>query len=244
MARVVITCQRYCSQMPGERKRISLPGGSRLSLMSETLQLPPVEYRFGEIAAGHRNVRGVFAVEEAQGEPRRRLADRDRRRNKATGTAMADIGFGVDHDRPVGHFGEGRQTFVRNVGRTGAVEGDTRVDDRRIIRQRGDALPYLGHRQTEKVDQFKLGGKGGEFFLVMAAHGLPLPGVTHNGDSLRGSAPGPVRRSPYCETAADRSFQSRRKGGSIEPRSPHRLRQKPRALQATAPTRAHHEFKR
>src|SRR5262249_44178364 len=42
------------------------------------------------------------------------------------------------------------------------------------------------------------------------------------------------RQSPYCGTAIDRSFRVRWKAGSVEPRSPRRLRRKQAALLATA----------
>src|SRR5499433_2623956 len=67
---------------------------------AEALQLTPVKHGPGEIAADNGNLRGSLAVEDAQRDPCRRLAYWDRRRNEATGAAIADTGLGIDHDRP------------------------------------------------------------------------------------------------------------------------------------------------
>jgi hypothetical protein len=211
---------------------------------SEALELAPVEHGPGEIAAGNRNVRSVFAVEDAQCEPRRRLAERDRRRNEATGTAMADVGLCVDDDRPVGHCGEGRETFVRHVGCPRAVVSDTRVYDRRIVRQRSDPLPDLGHRQTEKLDEFKLRREDGDIVLVMVADGLTLPSITHQSDSLqvrhqrlRGGHGIAERELIYRSSYVGREVQSSR--GLLVDRGKNHGHPRPQ-LRA----RAHHEFKR
>src|SRR5262249_20061334 len=132
---------------------------------AEALQLTPVKHGPGEIAADNGNLRGSLAVEDAQRNPCRRLAYWDRRRNEATGAAIADTGLGIDHDRPVGDSGEGRKTFVR----TRALEHEARVNDRRIVRQHGHALSDLGHRQADKIDELELSGEGGDLFLVVRA---------------------------------------------------------------------------
>ena len=97
---------------------------------------------------------------------------------------MTDVGLRVDHDRPVGHIGKGRETFVGNVRRPRAVESDARVYDGRIIRQRSHALSDLSHWQTDQVDEFKFVSEAGDFLPVMAAYGLTLPSVTHHSDTL------------------------------------------------------------
>src|SRR5262249_55290473 len=83
---------------------------------TEALQLTPVEHRLGEIAADDGNLRGSLAVENAQRDPCGRLCYRDGRRDQATRAAVADTGFGIDYDRPVGDSREGRETFMRNIG--------------------------------------------------------------------------------------------------------------------------------
>ena len=95
---------------------------------------------------------------------------------------MADVGLYVDHDRPVGHVGKGRKTFMRNVRYPRTVESDARVYDCRIIRQRSHALPDLRHRQTEQVDELELACECGDFLPVMAAYGLTLPWIADQGD--------------------------------------------------------------
>src|SRR5262245_46258817 len=146
---------------------------------AEALQLLPVEHQPGEIAADDGNLRGGLAAENAQRDPCGCLSYRDGRRDEAPGAAIADTGFGIDYDRPVGDPGEGRETFMRNVGRPRAVERDARVYDRSIVRQRGHALSDLGHRQADQVDELELSGEGGNFVLVVPADGLALPRVTH-----------------------------------------------------------------
>ena len=123
---------------------------------------------------GQQEFRGIFAVEDTQREPCRRLADRDRSGNKAAGTAMTYIGLYVDHDRPVGHFGKSRKAFMRNICRPRAVERDARVNDRRIVRQYSHSLPDFSHRQTDQANEFKFASKSGDFLLVMAAYGLTV----------------------------------------------------------------------
>src|SRR5262245_41421855 len=147
---------------------------------AETLQLTPVKHGPGEIAADNGNLRGSLAVEDAQRDPCRRLAYWDRRRNEATGAAIADTGLGIAHERPVGDCGEVRKTFVR----TRALVHEARVNDRRIVRQHGHALSDLGHRQADKIDELELSGEGGDFLLVVPAEGLTLPRVTHQRDLL------------------------------------------------------------
>src|SRR5262249_58448078 len=114
---------------------------------AEALQLTQVKHGPGEIAADNGNLRGSLAVEDAQRNPCRRLAYWDRRRNEATGAAIADTGLGIDHDRPVGDCGEVRKTFVR----TPALQPEAPANDRRIVRQHGHALSDLGHRQADTI---------------------------------------------------------------------------------------------
>ena len=100
---------------------------------SEALQLPPVEHGLDEIAFRDGNVRGPFAAENAQYDPRGLLTDQDGVGDKAAGRAMADGGFCIDHDRPVGRFGDRGETFMRKVGHPGAIDVDGRVYDRGIV---------------------------------------------------------------------------------------------------------------
>src|SRR5262252_10658349 len=73
---------------------------------SEALELSPVKYRPGKITPDdNRDLRGVLAAEDTQRELTRCLAHWSRDCDKAPGTAVADIGFHIDHDRAVGHFG-------------------------------------------------------------------------------------------------------------------------------------------
>ena len=183
------------------RAKADLAAGRQPALAdSEALELAPVEYGFGEIADGNRDIRDFFAVEDAQGKPRRSFADRDRRRDEATGTAMTYVGLHVDHDRPIGRVGECGKAFMRNICVPRAVERDARIYDCRIIRQLGHALPDLDHRQTDQVDEFKFVGECGDLVLVLAAYGLTLPVVADQGDSLQ------VRhqRSRRCHCVAKR----------------------------------------
>src|SRR5262244_1122368 len=120
--------QWYCSHIDGARKRISLPGGSLLSLIPNRCSCR--QSKTGLLKSPV--VTGIFAVEDTQREPCRRLADRDRGRNKATGTAMTHVGLHVHHDWPIGHFREGRERLIRSIGHSGAIDIDRCVDDRRI----------------------------------------------------------------------------------------------------------------
>src|SRR5215467_11314488 len=147
---------------------------------AEALQLMPVKHGPGEIAADDGNLRRSLAVEDAQRNPCRRLVYWDRRRNEATGAAIADTGLGIDHDRPVGDCAEGRKTLVR----TRALVHEARVNDRPIVRQHGRALSDLGHRQADKIDELELSGEGGAFLLVVPAEGLTLPPVTQQRGSF------------------------------------------------------------
>src|SRR5258707_9232087 len=107
------------------------------------------------------------------------LTDQVGASDQAAGTAIADGGFCVDHNRTVCYFSHGCEGLTWNVGHSRAVDSDGRVYDRGIFRQHRHPLSDLGHRQTEEVDEFKLAGQGGDFVLVMLADGLTLPRVTH-----------------------------------------------------------------
>src|SRR5262245_37086443 len=122
----------------------------------KALKLAPVEDRPIKVPGGDRDLCSLFTVEDAQSNLCCCLAHRDRRCNETASTAITDVGLDIDHDRPVGHVGEGRKTLMRHVGYPGAIESDARVYDCRIIRQRRYPFPDLRHRQSEQVDELEL----------------------------------------------------------------------------------------
>ena len=148
-------------------------------------ELAPVKNWPGITPLNHGNLRSAFAIENAQCELGHVFGDRNGGDDEATGAAIPDGGGYVDHDRPVGHFGDGPERLVWNVSHPRAIDIDGCVDDRRTIRQHGHALSDLGHRQAREVDQFEFGSEERDLFLEMAPDGLTLQRITHQCDSLQ-----------------------------------------------------------
>src|SRR5262245_8360466 len=112
---------------------------------AEALQLSPIEDGPGEIAGGNGNLRGLFPIQDSQGQACRRFASPHRTGDKTTGAAMTKIGFHVDYDRPIGDVGERGEGFLRNVGCASTVKRDAGVYDCRINGQCGHPFPDLCH---------------------------------------------------------------------------------------------------
>ena len=76
-----------------------------------------------------------------------------------SGTPISNHCFEIDHDGPVGHFGNGHKRIARNKGHACAVNVDCRIHNSRVLRQGGDACFHIGHGRPGEVNEIQLRGE-------------------------------------------------------------------------------------
>src|SRR5215510_10980260 len=145
-----------------------------------SLQLAPIEDRSDELSSRNRDCRGAFTVEEAQQDSRSRLADWRRMKEESSRAAVPKPGFLVDHDWTVGDFSDERECIIGIVARTIGADGQGRIENCRILRQCGNALAKIVHRQARDVDELHVLVDCQKLFLVVTSKGLLLEGIAHD----------------------------------------------------------------
>ena len=86
---------RYCSQAVGDRKKILLPGGSRLSLNSPSPQFAPVKFWRSHSDRRHFYAAGVFAAQDANADGCNLLTDLEHGHVRTADDPLAEESIGI-----------------------------------------------------------------------------------------------------------------------------------------------------
>ena len=141
---------------------------------AQSSQLAPIKHWSLNVPHRDGNVGGILAAEDAQCSFSCRFAAQSGPPKEAASSAKSKPHFRVDHDRPVGYRGDGRERNLSGVVHWRTATPNTRINDCRIRRQDTHLPDQITQRQSGEIDEFQFSGNSRELLQIRTLETLAL----------------------------------------------------------------------